>query len=557
MSVRSIIADLKSAIGSRASRDFQYRSHVIDFTFNYRATFDELYFVIENELINFRGRGGTGLSTTEASILESTCRDSIRRIYTRRNIIKVHRNNGYKVITGQAGRGGPGTVSGEQLLAQYTGFMTDAKGVPIPNQGNRLACLIKRLQPNQNGIVVTYAGSMENWGRTSNHRNVINALWYSVVRLTLRDYKRRILSNPRSTPVEGSARRIGSFRGRSRAIRLHGPNASKSPPLSSSTGMLNTGIPTGFQEDTSVPVVAMIDALKELDANKIAKAADLNLSNPRMYDIAFQDILNDLDVEFSVNSETISDIVNLNKVIRIKLEQGGQIHQTLMEHADRVNVNSILDLIETKLLNSQRGLSNPDYATSTPFSKRAEQLLIASLLKQFGKTGLDMRTKYSKALVLALSRKQKESSSGNFNLKRSGRKNKGKTLKAKGGRNKRATAARSTTTTQSNQQSAIALKELLNNALPEMLLPKMQTPALVNRTGRFRHSAEVTNVRIGPKGGTQIDYTYQRNPYEVFELGSGSPLATTDRDPRKIIGGTIREIAQQIMGNKFITTRRV
>ena len=105
--------------------------------------------------------------------------------------------------------------------------------------------------------------------------------------------------------------------------------------------------------------------------------------------------------------------------------------------------------------------------------------------------------------------------------------------------------------------NVIALKELINQQLPSRILPKMQAPALVNRTGRFRHSAEVTNVVIGPRGGTQIDYTYQRNPYEVFEPGSGSPLANQYRDPRKIIGGTIREIAQQIMQKKFITVRRV
>ena len=105
--------------------------------------------------------------------------------------------------------------------------------------------------------------------------------------------------------------------------------------------------------------------------------------------------------------------------------------------------------------------------------------------------------------------------------------------------------------------NVIALKELINQQLPSRILTKMQAPALVNRTGRFRHSAEVTNVAIGPRGGTQIDYTYQRNPYEVFEPGSGSPLANQYRDPRRIIGGTIREIAQQIMSKKFITVRRV
>ena len=82
----------------------------------------------------------------------------------------------------------------------------------------------------------------------------------------------------------------------------------------------------------------------------------------------------------------------------------------------------------------------------------------------------------------------------------------------------------------------------------------MQPPALRNRTGRFRQSAEVTNVTIGPRGGTDIDYTYMRDPYQVFE--PGGKMGSRNRDPRKLIGGTVREIAIQITGNKFIRTRR-
>ena len=55
----------------------------------------------------------------------------------------------------------------------------------------------------------------------------------------------------------------------------------------------------------------------------------------------------------------------------------------------------------------------------------------------------------------------------------------------------------------------------------------------------------------------EISYDYMQDPYRVFEPGSGSPLATTGRDPKKIIGGTIRELAQQIMGSRFlIRTKR-
>jgi len=43
-------------------------------------------------------------------------------------------------------------------------------------------------------------------------------------------------------------------------------------------------------------------------------------------------------------------------------------------------------------------------------------------------------------------------------------------------------------------------------------------------------------------------------PYQTFEPGFAQ--GSTHRDPRKLIGGTIREVAQRLTGNKFITTRR-
>jgi hypothetical protein len=102
--------------------------------------------------------------------------------------------------------------------------------------------------------------------------------------------------------------------------------------------------------------------------------------------------------------------------------------------------------------------------------------------------------------------------------------------------------------------SPIALIQLLNSVLPQELLKNMTgvyPKSLEWRTGRFGQSAQVTSIVPMPNM-TQIQYTYQKNPYEVFE-GQGG------RDPRDIIGGTIREIAQSIMGNKFglVRTKRV
>ena len=90
--------------------------------------------------------------------------------------------------------------------------------------------------------------------------------------------------------------------------------------------------------------------------------------------------------------------------------------------------------------------------------------------------------------------------------------------------------------------------------LPQMVASKMTSPALQFRTGRFANSARVENVNIGPRGGTHIDYTYMRNPYETFE--PGNKQGSTQRDPRKIIGASIRELAMGILGRQPTTIRR-
>ena len=102
--------------------------------------------------------------------------------------------------------------------------------------------------------------------------------------------------------------------------------------------------------------------------------------------------------------------------------------------------------------------------------------------------------------------------------------------------------------------SPVALRNLLNEVLPMEVAKRMNAPALRFRTGRFANSARVENVHVGPRGGTQIDYTYMRNPYETFE--PGGKQGSTLRDPRRLIGGTLREIATGIIGSKF-TVRRV
>jgi hypothetical protein len=84
----------------------------------------------------------------------------------------------------------------------------------------------------------------------------------------------------------------------------------------------------------------------------------------------------------------------------------------------------------------------------------------------------------------------------------------------------------------------------------------MQAPGLENQTGRFAESVKLTDVIQTPKGYPSFGYTYQKNPYQVFEMGRGqAPWASPERDPRQVIDRSIREIAAQFAIGRFYTRR--
>ena len=101
-----------------------------------------------------------------------------------------------------------------------------------------------------------------------------------------------------------------------------------------------------------------------------------------------------------------------------------------------------------------------------------------------------------------------------------------------------------------------SLQALINAKLPQTVAQNMGPPGLENRTGRFASSVHVTDVSQTAQGYPSIGYNYQRNPYQVFEMSHGDPRwATPDRDPRKLIDASIREIAAQLAIGRFYTRR--
>jgi hypothetical protein len=109
---------------------------------------------------------------------------------------------------------------------------------------------------------------------------------------------------------------------------------------------------------------------------------------------------------------------------------------------------------------------------------------------------------------------------------------------------------------QQNKIGVVAFLTYLNKGLPGQVASNMGSPALNYRTGRFAQSVYALDVRETKNRGLSIHYTYQRSPYELFEYPGGSPrLATPQRDPRKIIDKSIRELATDIVKTRFYTKR--
>ena len=106
-----------------------------------------------------------------------------------------------------------------------------------------------------------------------------------------------------------------------------------------------------------------------------------------------------------------------------------------------------------------------------------------------------------------------------------------------------------------SSSSPLRLLALINKELPSTVRKNMDLPALQNRTGRFAESVKLTDISQTPQGFPSIGYTYQRDPYQVFEMGSKGNWSSPERDPRSLIDKSIREIAAQYALGRFYTRR--
>lgn len=98
------------------------------------------------------------------------------------------------------------------------------------------------------------------------------------------------------------------------------------------------------------------------------------------------------------------------------------------------------------------------------------------------------------------------------------------------------------------------IKRKINQRLSAEVRRNMGRPALINRTGRFSNSVELTSLQEGNKTlvGT---YTYLLSPYETFE-NTGEKQWPAGYNPKLLIAKSIRNLAEQYTDEKFTLRRQ-
>lgn len=104
-----------------------------------------------------------------------------------------------------------------------------------------------------------------------------------------------------------------------------------------------------------------------------------------------------------------------------------------------------------------------------------------------------------------------------------------------------------------NGPSMFAIMAMINKKLPQTLEKNMVSPKLNYQSGRLAQSVKLTDVLETARGFPSFGYTYQKSPYQTFEVGyqQGDP----QRDPRRLIDSSIREIAAEMALGRFFTRR--
>lgn len=319
------------------------------------------------------------------------------------------------------------------------------------------------------------------------------------------------------------------------------------------------------KDQTTVAVLALAKDFASMKNRKKFKLTD-NYEKDILSKVSYvnEEIFNALNIEYGITRYQDVDTNEFDEDLVIDVHATDHKGNRALRHYDANGIRDYVDkFVKDKLIPSlTAGLSTPKAIQMKGSRSKKElveyntrRMLLESLLGIKG-TRPDFRLKINRKLLAEAKKAkgQKKATAKTFSGSKQGATTK-KAIAAKAGSVKKAKRGGLTTaTTARTSESPIALRNLLNEMLPETVAKNMGSPALNYRTGRFANSTRVENVNIGPRGGLHIDYTYMRNPYETFE--PGGKQGSVQRDPRRLIGKSIRELAVGILGKQPTTIRR-
>ena len=262
--------------------------------------------------------------------------------------------------------------------------------------------------------------------------------------------------------------------------------------------------------------------------------------------------------EFGMNTQT-------NPVISTFLKEVQDVVNLSISKKDGEPVDVVEAELESKYLNRKRG-GGVEKALALELSKDLQKIMKAFNASEYANLkGSDSKLeKTTKAVLNPFAKKAAANPKIKTNfkskkVKTSNTKVKVKPKKSKatlGGKKNLTTIDKTPVFDTKSRRSMFSFIAMINKKLPQTVEKNMRAPRLENQSGRFARSVEIKDVIQTRKGFPSFGYTYDKDPYQVFEVGKGlEPWASPDRDPRRLIDGSIREIAADMALGRFFTRR--
>ena len=352
----------------------------------------------------------------------------------------------------------------------------------------------------------------------------------------------------RRRPYKG---KLGSRNHTDLRVRAHGEPTGEDPIFGADTTEATANLLDLFQDPTRVS-----DLKAKMLSTARKKVGQPAFSMKKIYEDTVHHLLTDLTIQGQRMSDAalLDDEYDIIMSVTIK-----DVNARQNFRADKGPIAERIKVAEAKMIDI---LSDPASIASKPMKDRLSAAAAKNIIQNMflHKTKPDLRFKVNKKLIAEGKYKDNGTAKGKTGGK------KARTQKStKAGGNvpkvaldvasasataKIASRGAATRTVKTASTNPMALRTLLNAALPTAVARNMQSPRLRFRTGRLANSVRVDDITTGPRGGNmQVNASYQTDPYGTY--APGGKRYTPERNPETLISTSIRQIATGIIGQRF------